>query len=142
MKKNYLYYFILFGLGFYGYGLIEILWRGYTHPSMSLAGGIIFFIVPKIIEILKPYKMIYKCITCGILITFIELIFGLYFNIYLKIYVWDYSMFRYNFLGQICVTYSVLWCFLSLPIIYISDKIKNNIVNNYKMSNKTEITEL
>ena len=34
--------FVLFGIGALGYGLIEILWRGYTHYSMLTAGGICF----------------------------------------------------------------------------------------------------
>ena len=31
---------VLFSIGAMGYGLIEILWRGYTHWSMLTAGGI------------------------------------------------------------------------------------------------------
>ena len=33
---------VLFSIGAMGYGLIEILWRGYTHWSMLTAGGICF----------------------------------------------------------------------------------------------------
>ena len=34
--------FMLFSIGAVGYGLIEIIWRGYTHWSMLGAGGICF----------------------------------------------------------------------------------------------------
>ena len=42
--------FLLFSFGALGYGLIEILWRGHTHPSMLTAGGICFVYFDKIVK--------------------------------------------------------------------------------------------
>ena len=39
--RNLFYYSFMFLLGGQGYCTIEILWRGRTHYSMFLAGGII-----------------------------------------------------------------------------------------------------
>lgn len=130
MKIKQLYYTLLFGFGFFGYGLIEIIWRGRTHPSMSLAGGITFCILTAISEKLKPFNFLYRCILGGIFITFVELIFGTVVNLWLKSDVWDYSMFPINFAGQICITYSVLWCFLSAPIFIAGGLIKKSVYND------------
>ena len=45
--------FLMFPIGALGYGLIEILWRGYTHFSMLLAGGICFVTFAKALEVLN-----------------------------------------------------------------------------------------
>ena len=132
MKIKSIYYVILFGIGFFGYGLLEVIWRGRTHPSMSLAGGIAFCVFSIIAEKLKPLNFVYRCIAGGIFITFLELIFGIIFNIWLKTDDWDYSMFRFNYLGQICITYSVLWCLISAPVIIALGLIKDKIYTDYK----------
>ena len=41
-------FFLLFFIGGALYGLIEILWRGYTHPSMPVLGGLCFFWLDKL----------------------------------------------------------------------------------------------
>ena len=45
--------FMLFSIGAVGYGLIEVMWRGYTHWSMLGAGGICFVFFGTISEKLK-----------------------------------------------------------------------------------------
>lgn len=54
-----------------------------------------------------------RCLAGMIIITGIELVFGIVFNIILKEHVWDYSNMPMNFLGQICVPFSLLWFALS-----------------------------
>ncbi len=128
MKKILNYYFIVFGIGFFGYGLLEVLWRGRTHISMSIAGGIIFCIISKLQLKFYELKTIYQCLITGMIITSIELIFGLFLNTLLNQNIWDYSMFPLNFLGQICLLYSVLWCFLALPILKLSKILKTKLL--------------
>ena len=107
-------YFSLFCIGGALYGIIEILWRGHTHPSMISAGGICFVLFSKIGEKLRNTGLFFKALLGSIVITFIELIFGVIFNIILKKNVWDYSKMPMNFLGQICFLYSFFWFLLSL----------------------------
>ncbi len=130
MKNKTLYLTVVFGIGFYGYGLLEIIWRGRTHPSMSLAGGIVFCLMSYVGYRLKPLKFMYRCIFGGIIITAIELVFGLIFNILLNANVWDYFKFPLNFAGQICLLYSVLWCFLSAPILILAELIRQKFMFN------------
>ena len=42
----------VFFIGAAGYGLLEILWRGYTHWTMLICGGICFFLIYHIFDIL------------------------------------------------------------------------------------------
>ena len=108
--KNYL---VLFGLGAFSYGLLEVIWRGNSHWSMMLAGGICFTAFSFISERLKSVPLLYKCILGSLTITLTELIFGLVFNVGLGLAVWDYSNIPLNLFGQICLLFSVLWGFLS-----------------------------
>ena len=100
---------VLFSIGAMGYGLIEILWRGYTHWSMMTAGGICFMFFAKLGEKCKNISLFIKALIGSAFITSIEFIFGLIFNIILKKNVWDYSKMPLNFCGQICALYSLFW---------------------------------
>lgn len=118
--------FVIFGLGAICYGLIEVVSRGYTHPSMLLAGGICF-VSMLFIDRMK-INFVLKCIISAIVITSVEFIFGYIFNIVLKYDVWDYSAEPFNFLGQICLKFFLIWCFLSAGGILLSRLIKNALV--------------
>lgn len=120
---------ILFSLGAAGYGLLEILWRGYTHWSMLTAGGICFIFFAKISEKFKNAGIIIKGIIGSGFVTFIELIFGIIFNIILRKNVWDYSKLPLNLGGQICALYSFLWVIISIIFIpfagFVNRKIRS-----------------
>lgn len=126
MFKNMKYYAFLFVVGAVGYCFIELLWRGYTHPSMGLAGGLSFCLISVVQKQLKPLRFIYRCIASGILISAIELMFGTVFNLWLESSVWDYSLMPLNLFGQVCLTYTVLWCALSAPMLILTDIIRQN----------------
>lgn len=124
MKKPSL---VLFPIGAFGYGLIEILWRGYTHPSMLTLGGICFVLFSKIGEKWQNASLVFKAFLGGALVTFLELIFGFVFNIFLKKEVWDYSRMPFNFKGQICLLYSFFWGILSLVFIPFATVLKDRL---------------
>ena len=118
---------IMFFVGGMGYGLIEILWRGYTHPSMLAAGGICFSFFGYLGEKLKHKSIILRAVVGSGFITFIELIFGIIFNIILKQNVWNYSRRPFNFKGQICLLYSVFWLILSIIFIPLAQKVNRTL---------------
>lgn len=109
--------FMLFSIGAFGYGLIEILWRGYTHWSMLGAGGICFLFFGTISEKMKKASLFVKSIVGSGVVTAIELVFGIIFNVILKKNVWDYSKMPLNLGGQVCFLYSFLWMLLSIIFI-------------------------
>ena len=128
MKKN-KRYLIIFTVGSVGYGFIEILWRGRTHWSMLIAGGLCFIVFSIIEKHLKSTRLLYKCILGSIAVTLVELVFGLVFNVLLGQKVWDYSRVPLNLAGQICLPFSVLWGILSALFIPISGKLDNYLQN-------------
>lgn len=109
-------------IGGFGYCTIEILWRGRTHYSMFFAGAIIlstFYYISKNYDL----PLWAKCLAGTLIITGVELVFGIAFNIILKEHVWDYSNMPLNFLGQICVPFSLLWFVLSGVTFKVLEKV-------------------
>ena len=104
-----------FLLGALGYPFLEILWRGYTHPTMALAGGICAVLLFRVNRDLSRGSLPLRLLVSGGIITLTELLFGAIFNLWLGMDVWDYSDLPLAFLGQICLPYALLWCLLSLP---------------------------
>jgi Predicted membrane protein len=56
-----------------------------------------------------------------LVITGAELLIGVIVNVWLGWNVWNYSQMPFNFLGQICLLFSVGWFFLSPLAIFIED---------------------
>lgn len=110
-------YGIFFIIGAVGYAVIELLWRGRTHWSMMLAGGICFIIFSLIAEKLREQRLLYKAILAALAVTAVEFVFGVVFNIILKMDVWDYSGVPLNLFGQICLLYTVIWGILAFAFV-------------------------
>ena len=115
-------FYFIFLTGAVGYCIIEILWRGYTHPSMAILGGICFVMICNINGRFNSKSRMIRAILCALAISAAELVSGLLLNVILHLNVWDYSKMPLNFMGQICPMYSLLWFFLSYAIIFVLDK--------------------
>ncbi len=114
-------YAIIFIFGGLGYGLIEVVYRGYTHYSMVLAGGICFCaIVALDNRFCDQMSIVTLSIICSAVITVVEFIFGVIFNLWLKMNVWDYSGAPLNVLGQICLPFSLIWAVISAGAILLN----------------------
>lgn len=126
MRKSiilkYIYLFIVGGLI---YTTLEAIFRGYTHWTMGIVGGICFIFLGLINELL-PWEtpLTLQMLIGSIIITFVEFISGCILNIWLKMNVWDYSNLPFNILGQICLPFSVLWYFISAIGIIVDDYIR------------------
>lgn len=117
IKKNAAF----FAVGGVGYGTLEMLWRGRTHWTMIIAGGICFVIFSKIAKKYKKRNIMFKSLLCALSVTAVEFVFGLVFNIILGMDVWDYSGLPLNFLGQICLLYTALWMILATAFLPLAD---------------------
>ena len=100
---KYAKYPALFCAGGLGYLGLELLWRGWTHGSMFFAGGACFLLLGK----LRPLPPWAKAVAGAGIITAVELAAGLLVN--RKYAIWDYRDTPLNFMGQICLPYSLLW---------------------------------
>ena len=119
-------YGLLFILGAVGYAAIEIIWRGRTHWSMMIAGGLCFILFSMVAEMLNGKSLLVKAAVCAVGLTAIEFIFGVVFNIWLKMGVWDYSNVPFNIMGQICPMFSILWVGVAIAFLPLADAINKS----------------
>ena len=104
-----------FSGGGMAYGGIEILWRGYSHISMVLLGGLCFLCL---IQISKyKFRLATKSVIGGGIITVAEFLAGCILNLWLGLSVWDYSDQRFQLLGQVSLRYFFFWCVLSFLVV-------------------------
>ncbi len=104
------------------YYLLEILFRGYSHPAMIVVGGICFYVCGLWNEIMEWFMPLpEQMFVCTICITTIEFVAGVILNLWLDLGIWDYSNMPLNVLGQICLPFCLLWYFLSLVAIVLDD---------------------
>ncbi len=114
---------LIFLMGAVGYALIEIIWRGFTHPTMMVAGGICFLAFSYIAEKMSRVPLLIKAFLAAAVVTAVELVFGLIFNLGFGMNVWNYEAMPFNFLGQICPTFSLIWCGIALIFVPLADRI-------------------
>jgi len=112
---------VIFVIGGVGYALIELLWRGRTHYSMVMAGGICFIIFSLIADRLRARPLFLKALLSGLSVTAVELAFGVFFNLILGLRVWDYSALPFNLFGQVCLPYTLLWALLAYAILPLAE---------------------
>ena len=115
-------YLTLFMYGGIIYYHIEIAWRGHSHHSMVIAGGICFLLIGALNNYL-PWNLglVYQSLIGALIITIIELIVGLIVNIWLGLAVWDYSGLPLNLWGQISLPFTLLWVPLAAVGIFLDD---------------------
>ena len=114
--------FIIFG---FIYICVELLYRGYSHITMFICGGLSSIEIgllnefPKYKYKRKTLNIFIQMLIGAFIITLNEFIFGIIFNTNLTI--WNYSNLPFNVLGQICLPFSFIWFLLSYMIIQVDD---------------------
>lgn len=113
---------ILFAAGGVIYAGVEILWRGYTHWTMAVLGGILFVLIGGLNNWL-PWEMslVLQGTVGAVLVTAVELIAGLILNRWMGLGIWDYSQLPWNFMGQICLQFSLAWIALAILAVILDD---------------------
>jgi uncharacterized membrane protein len=119
----------IFLIGAILYCSIEILFRGYTHWTMFFAGGLCLVILYNTFLHYKQLSLFKKCLLGSLIITFVEFAFGFVFNMLFDWNVWDYSHFRFNIMGQVCLLFTALWFFLSVPVVLSINYLRKMVTN-------------
>lgn len=105
---------VLFLIGGGAYVLLELLFRGRSHWTMFVLGGLCFLLIG-LMGRRFPKRWIPAQILLGAaIITAGELLFGLVFNSGYTI--WDYRNLPLNYRGQICLNFGLLW----IPISFLA----------------------
>ncbi len=116
-------YIILFLIGGIGYGIIEVLFRGYTHWSMIITGGAAFLSLYIINNALNDTSIFIKALLGMVVITALEFSVGIIVNKIFYLDVWDYTNMPGNILGQISLQFSACWYGLSVVAFIIFENI-------------------
>ena len=114
--KKYIYLFFIGGIGYY---LLEVLYRGYSHWSMAITGGICLGVLYAISIGIPTKSIVMKALIGCLAITVIEFIVGMIVNINLGLEVWDYSDLPMNLYGQVCLWFTIIWFALCIPVMII-----------------------
>jgi uncharacterized membrane protein len=120
LMNNLKKYIMIFLIGAMGYGLLERVFRGFTHWTMLLTGGLVLVILYYVNSKNENAPLWQKCLVGTFIITMIELAVGCVVNLWLGWNVWDYSAYSFNFMGQICLAFTILWFVLCIPLSYFT----------------------
>lgn len=103
---------VLFYTGGATYLSLELLYRGRSHGSMFLAGGLCFLLIGHLNRVEPRLPLPLRALVGAGIVTVVELGAGMLVN--RQYQVWDYRDQPGNFMGQICPVFSALWIPLSL----------------------------
>ncbi|MBQ9412707.1 MAG: hypothetical protein IJU29_06395 [Oscillospiraceae bacterium] len=110
---------LTFLVGGLGYGGLEILWRGHTHWTMLLLGGVCFTVIYAL-TVLTRLRLWETWFFSAAAVTGLEFLSGCVLNLYLGWNVWDYAGLPGNVLGQICPAYALGWLGLCVPSSFLA----------------------
>jgi uncharacterized membrane protein len=96
---------------------------GWTSLWMFPIGGLCSVIIGSLNDRPGYYnlKIWQQVVMGGSIITAIELLSGIFFNLYLHLNLWDYSQLKCNFIGQVCLKNLIYWYLLTVIIIWFDD---------------------
>jgi hypothetical protein len=113
---------LIWGTGGLIYGLMEIMYRGYTHWTMILLAFIMSILLDAFNETIGwDWPFWKQVIVGGTIITFAEFIVGCIVNMIFGMNVWDYSNMPLNIFGQVCPQFWLVWCVLTAIAIPVFD---------------------
>lgn len=121
---KYLILLVIGGIAYYG---IEILYRGYSHWTMMLVGGIAFIFCGLINEVILTWDtpLWKQAVLGGTGITVLEFAAGVIVNLWCNLNVWDYSHLPFNIYGQVCLLYTFFWILLAVVAIVADDWLRH-----------------
>ena len=102
---------------------IEILWRGHTHWTMGVLGGVCFALIGLLDEVQDHPPMLLQMVQGAAIVTALELLVGLVVNRWLGWDVWDYSDMPGNLWGQVCPQFAAAWLVLSWAAVKLENLI-------------------
>lgn len=100
---------------------IEILWRGHTHWTMGVLGGVCFALIGLLDEVQDHPPMLLQMVQGAAIVTALELLVGLVVNRWLGWDVWDYSDMPGNLWGQVCPQFAAAWLVLSWAAVKVEN---------------------
>lgn len=139
-------YLFLGCVGGWIYYSLEVIFRGFSHWTMFVLGGIcMMFFTYQGRAVQWRDNFFRQVIRCSIFVTAMEFTTGIIVNKWLALHVWDYSQMPFQLFGQICLPFMILFSalcaigiFLSANLLYLlygEEKphfVKKSILSNSK----------
>lgn len=122
-RKSVVEHLLFAAVGGWLYMAIEVMWRGYTHWSMGVLGGVCFVLVGLLDEIQQHPPLILQMAQGAVICTVMELLAGLVLNVWLGLDVWDYSGVSGNLMGQVCPQFTLAWAALSAVAVWLENRL-------------------
>lgn len=120
-------YLTVCAIGSLGYETLELLWRGFTHWSMGIAGGAGFLLLYLADLRMQGRSLLLRALTGCAILTSVEFAAGCVVNKLLGLDVWDYSDEQGNLFGQVCPLYTILWFLLCIPVMPLGRMLRNRL---------------
>lgn len=111
--------------GCIAYPLLELAYRGHTHWTMSLTGGLCLMALFLIQWSFPALPFGRKALLGALTILTLELIVGTFANLWLGWAIWDYTNLRFHYLGQISLDFALIWFFLCSLFFCIAGQISH-----------------
>jgi len=111
----------LWALGGSIYYNLEMVFRGFSHWSMFVLGGlcmVFFWLQGYVLDWRVPLWL--QIIRCVIFVTACEFITGMIVNKWFNLAVWDYSDQPFHILGQVCLPFAIIFSGLCVVGIFLS----------------------
>ena len=102
------------------YLILELLFRGRSHGSMFVAGGLCFLLIGHLGAVTPRLRLPARAVVGAGIVTMVELAAGMLVNRDFR--VWDYRPQPLNFMGQICPLFTALWIPLSLAALVLHSR--------------------
>lgn len=117
---------VLFLIGGLLYWIVEMMFRGHSHWSMVVLGGICFVAVGLINELFDwDMPLLLQGAIGSAVITCLEFGAGCLVNLLLGWNVWNYGSQPFNICGQVCLGFSILWIGLAIVAVVVDDYIRH-----------------
>lgn len=128
--KEYIVLFLMGGCIYYSF---EIVFRGFSHWSMFLLGGLSLWFCTWQGLILEWKEPLWKQVLyCVIFVTSMEFMTGLLVNRVLGWNVWDYSEQPFQLFGQICVPFMIIFAGLCVMGILLGASVAHKFFHEPK----------
>lgn len=114
-------YLFLWAAGGSIYYCVELVFRGFSHWSMFILGGICFVFFGVQGRMVRWSDPLWRqLLRCTIFVTAAEFITGIIVNGWMGLQVWDYSRMPFQIFGQICLSFTIIFSGLCALGIFLS----------------------
>lgn len=131
-------FLVLFSVGAAGYYSLEIAFRGFSHWSMALCGGLCVYLIFLANRRLSHRPLLARAFMGALIITAVEFVAGCILNLWLGWSIWNYSHLPLNLLGQITPVFSAIWFLLCVPVCFLCTIADNRLLRHRFSTKKAE----